>query len=213
MSILLPLAMVVVFGSLVFVFMFWRRLKEDYSSDILFSAGVSMAICTMLFSAIFFYIANFFFAKSAVFYPEGMWFWGAVVGYLIAYAVSVWRYEMKVYEVFDAAGIALLLWYAEIIFAYSIIPLYISGLAFFSAVFIFYLSFVWLQKNYKRLSIFRNSRAGAPGLAIIGALFFVRVLAAYFVPSLVSLVGPIDIVPSSVVAFLLFFSVYNLSEI
>src|SRR5688572_29660961 len=85
-------------GVLVFLFIFWKKLREDYTSETIFSLA-ALIFAGMIISSI----------VSFNFFPE-WFFWSGVVGILLGFFIGIFRFKTRGYEVFDAIVILILPW-------------------------------------------------------------------------------------------------------
>ena len=76
-----------VLGFLPFLFVFWKRLKEDYSSSQIFESGFYIIFAIAFFVLIFAFGLSRFLPPSSIFSPAGLWFWGGVVGFAVGRTV------------------------------------------------------------------------------------------------------------------------------
>jgi len=85
-------------GLFVFLFVFWRKLKEDYISSQVFSTSFSIVLGIVLFNIL-----------TRIFFPT-WWFWASFLGVSIGYAVGRFRFKLRALETLQALIIALLPW-------------------------------------------------------------------------------------------------------
>jgi len=193
-----------ILGSVLFLFVFWKRLREDYSSEVIFESG-SIFLALILLGYFLSLLMKVFLTESAFFNPEGLWFWGSLAGFYTAFLVSSKKYKLKQVEVLESGYLALSLWLLIVyLFNKAVLPLLI--------LLIIYLLFFYFQKNYKRFGWYKSGRAGFSGLAAGGLFFGLRAALSLLMPETFSFIGKIDFLPSAVATFLFFFSLYNLSE-
>src|SRR3972149_7654494 len=96
-------------GILIFLFLFWRRLKEDYPSEIVFTTSVFMLLGTSLGLLL-----------SKKFIPA-FWFWGAFSGASLGLLIGVLRYKLRIFEVMYRGTLGFLPWLGIYFLADSII--------------------------------------------------------------------------------------------
>lgn len=198
-------------GILVFLFLYWRRVKEDYSAKLIFNSAFTFVFSVIIGALVGFVIGKLL-PSSRVFYPSGLWFWGGVVGAFIAHAISTRRFKLKNVETFEAAVMSFLPW-----LSFSYLANFLGEQKFQSilqsgiALFLFGL-FNFLDKRYRSFQWYKSGKVGFSGLIVAGLFFLARVFISYQSPDAVSIIGRVDVVISAVCAFLLLFSLYNLSE-
>jgi len=187
-------------GALVFLFIFWKKLKEDYISRYIFSS----ALFTLLFVVVAAFISKKFFSS--------WWFWFDIVAVAAGIYLSVLRYKMRFFEALDATTIALLPWFS-FVFLFDASQNQ-SWFSFSSFVFIMLLVwlYVFLLSHYKNFSWYKSGKIGFSALATLGVYFLVRGLVSGFFPFMLSFVGKIDAIISGVVSFIIFMFLYNLSR-
>lgn len=179
-------------------------MREDYSSSLIFASGAYFIVSILAFSLPSGLVAGLF-TKSSVFNPSGIWFWTGFLGFCLGLLMSTKRLHLRFIETLEAALVAAAFW---------LMIVFVVSSAVLPAVLIVLLLvlFYFFEKNYKKFSWYKSGRAGFSGL-LTACLFFVARAAASFLGSdELSLIGKADLVPSSVVAFLLLFSLYNLAE-
>jgi hypothetical protein len=196
--------LVLIFGCLVFLFFFWRRLKEDYSSSLIFSSGLTIIVAVLIgvgLSKIFSGLVR----PGKVFVPRELWFWGGYLGFLAGFGLALRRFKIKSVETFEAGVLGLL---------FLLLLVYIKSLSlvFVLATVAVLLIFRFFESKYRRFGWYKSGRVGFSGLAAAGIFFLARMIISVSVPGATSVVGKVDLVLSGVSAFLLFFSLYNLSE-
>ena len=198
-------------GILVFCFIFWRRLKEDYSSEILFSSSLHAVFYILSFSGIAYYVFVYPepYIANSIFNPHEMWFWGGVIGYLVGIFRAIRKFSLRRNEAIEASSMALLPWYGMILVSWSLIPLDMFGFLTGVFVLVLFVFSVWLDANRKRVSLLDINKPPFVAYLIFGLLFLARTVVGAVLPDMLSFVGPVDLIFSAVVAFLLLFSVYG----
>ena len=88
----------ILFGAFLFLFLYWRRLKEDYISSMIFSSF----FCLLLGVVLFVFLANQFFPI--------WWFWSAVLGLSLGLAATLFRFKFRFFETLEAVTISGLSW-------------------------------------------------------------------------------------------------------
>ncbi len=211
MSNLLPY-LVFLLGSLVFLFVYWKRLKEDYAGIEIFTSGFYTLVGTGIGSLVFGIILKNFLHNTLFFINTGLWFWGGVVGAAIGYMLGVLRFKLKIFETQEAVGISML-WLLLFFFVYdsfknssvfsltgSVILLGLIGLFFF------------LEGKYRRFTWYKSGKVGFSGLATLGSFFLLRTVFGLIFPFTFSFIGRIDSLISGCISFILFLLLYNLGE-
>jgi len=199
-------------GLLPFLFFFWRRLKEDYTSGQIFTAGFYI-----IFSVFFFILAFTLgiprvIAASPIYSPSGLWFWGAVLGLMIGLGLSIWKLNLKFFETLEAGILGSFFWLAVIFLINSVRDSSVVSLTAFGVSAALILLFFFLDGRYKKFTWYRSGKIGFSGLAVAGTFFFVRAAVALFFPFVLSFVGKLDALISGSISFILFLLLYNLAE-
>lgn len=199
-------------GALGFLFLVWRRMKEDYTSERIFSFG--FILCGFLILG--FLTGAFLRSKisgTVFFTPGGIWFWSSLVFVTFGFMYFVDKFKLRFFETLESVGIGLLFWLAVVFFIQII-------LAKSLAVFIFFLVlvgliglFYFLEGRYKRFVWYKSGKTGFSGLTVLMLFFIVRIVVALLSPNMLSFVGKIDAIFDVVSAFLFFGILFNLSGV
>ncbi len=187
-------------GILLFLFLFWKRLKEDYSSNIVFSFSSFVLLGVLLG-----------YLTSRYFFPH-WFFWLEAFGAFLGFAIGIIKYNTRFFETYEALFISFLPWFtlfylAELIkkpsLAVGVIVLINFGLI---------LLFDFVSTRYKNFLWYKSGKIGLAGLLTSGVFFLLRAAIALVFPSVVSFSGRSEVVLSGVCAFTIFLLIYNLSK-
>src|SRR3989344_5358266 len=85
-------------GVLAFLFFFWRRLREDYPANQIFSTAFFM-LCGILLGVLI----------SGKFFPL-WWFLAGGVGSVVGFALVIFRFKFRFHESLEAAAVSFLPW-------------------------------------------------------------------------------------------------------
>ena len=187
-------------GAFLFFYLFWKRLKEDYPANALFSTSffVSIGIGAG-------YLLSLWLDRS-------WWFWLEFVGVLLGASAGILRYKLRVYEIVEGIVFALLPWLGIFFLADSIIESALTSfLAFFSVTCLITL-FAFLDSHYKNFAWYRSGRVGFSGLTTLALFFLLRAGFAPFFPFVISFTGRLEAILSGVVSFGLFLVTFNLAR-
>ena len=187
-------------GVMLFLFLFWKRLREDYVDQVVFSTAFFMLI-GMLTGII----------VSSYFYPT-MWFWAVLLGVTLGLVIGILKNKLRSLEVIEAAVFSLLPWLGISYFTSFLLTQKIIALVWGVLVLILIGLFIWLDRNYKRFSWYKSGRIGFTGLTVLGIFFLIKAVIAIFVPDMLSFIGQYEIYISAILAFTCFFIVYNLAR-
>lgn len=182
------------------LFLFWKRLKEDYASGIIFTTAIYSILGTL---------AGYFIASK--FFPA-WWFYVEAIFLMLGFLLGVLRYKLRFFEVLEALVISYIPWIAFIFLKDSIQSQNIASLFVFLYFLILFITFFVLDKHYKRFVWYKSGRIGFSGLTILGALFLARALVGAFNLPVLSFVGESDAIVSAIIAFVSFLMIYNLSR-
>jgi len=188
-------------GILVFLFIFWKRLKEDYASEIIFKAA-------------FFILLGVTLAFLTSFKLIPLWFlWSEFLGLLLGLGAAIYALKIKFYESFEALIISILPWIGFIFLKDSVFGSSLTSfIAFLVILLVVFISY-WLDTNYKNFTWYKSGKIGFAGISSLGIIFLVRsIIAATGMPVL-SFVGKFEAILSGIAAFICFLLLYNLGRI
>jgi hypothetical protein len=187
-------------GVIIFLFLFWKKLREDYTGNQIFSTAV-LALTGI----------GLGFLISLKFFPLG-WFWLEFILALLGFTLGIVKFNLRPFELIEAAVVSLAPWLSLIFLSDSVVKINLSSfLAFFSVVCLttFY---IFLDSHYKNFGWYASGRIGFSGLATLGSFFLLRAILAYFFPFVISFIGRLEVIVSGVGAFISFLTLYNLSR-
>lgn len=200
-----------VLGAISFLFIYWKKMRHDYTRDMVFASGFSILLLVISMTFISIYIVRYIPATN-IFDSTQLWFWGALVGYLIAFGLNIVNSKFKFFESLEASGIGLFIWLGFIFVANGINRRDLNSLLASGLVIGLFMIYLILERKYRRFTWYKSGRVGFAGLTTLGLFFLIRSMVSIYGGSMLSLAGRVEVVLSSVLAFLLFFSVYHLSE-
>jgi hypothetical protein len=179
---------------------FWKRLKEDYSSEIIFqtAAAVLAGIGLGWFLAVLFLPAWFF--------------WAAMLGAIFAMFLMRVRFKLRFYETLEALILASMPWISLIFLENSVNSSSLrSFLGFVIILIMIFLSY-WLDVSYKSFRWYKSGKVGFAGLSIAFIFFLTRTVLAILGITMLSFVGKFEPVISgvmTVVSFVLLLKLKN----
>ncbi len=200
-----------IIGVLGFLFLFWRRLKEDYSSNQIFSFGFIVVGFVLLGFLVGFAIYNI--QHTIYFNSRGLWFWGSFIFGSIGFFVAERSIKLKFFETLESANLGFLFLMFSIFIVNSLEKVDLKLLLFAGVVGGLIPLFFFLNSKYKSFTWYKSGKIGFAGLSILGIFFLVRSVVALIDPSMISFIGRIDAIPDSIAAFIFFAALYNLSGI
>lgn len=184
-----------------YLFLFWRRLKEDYVVEPIFSSALIILATTL--------IAGF----SFTFLPyDQTWFWGACLGYFVSLQFVVNKYKFRFFELYEASSRALFVLLGYSYLSHWLINRSSYSLYGFLLILALFVLFAIFERNYRKFTWYKSGKIGFSGLMTIGIFFLVRALLGMFEIPMISLVGKLEFILSGIASFMHFFFVYNLSE-
>jgi len=188
-------------GVLVFLFIFWKRLKEDYVSEIIFKTAFYVLIGVLIS-----------YLLSSKFLP-GWFIWFSFVGSLLGLALGIFTLRIKFYEALEALTISFLPWVALMFLGDSVINSSLSSfLGFVATLIIIFVSY-WLGDHYKDFTWYKSGKIGFAGSATLVIIFLTRFIVAIFGIHVLSFVNRIyESVISGVLAAVSLGLIINLSK-
>lgn len=188
-------------GFPLYLFILWRRLKEDAASQPIFSVGfyVTVGIVLALLAAYFLKLSFF-----------GFWF--GAIGAFLGFLLGWYRFKFRFFELFEALVLGLLYWLTILFLVDAVLVASFTSLAGFvflgGLIFLFY----FLEDNYRRFTWYRSGKVGFAGLTALSLFFFVRAVVAAFELDMLSLVGRNDSIFSGLASFVLLITLFNLAR-
>ncbi len=199
-------------GILGFLFLIWRRLREDYTSNKIFSFGFVLSGCLF----VGFILGLFLQSKilyPAVFNPSGLWFWFSFVFISLGFVYSFYVIKFQFFETLEAVGLAFLFWLFVVFLINSIIFVDLKLLMFSIFVGVLIAFFYFVDTRYKSFLWYKSGRVGFSGLIIFAIFFLARSVVALINPNMLSFIGRFDAIISAIASFAFFVTLYNLSGI
>jgi len=187
-------------AAFIFLFILWKKLKEDYLSSQIFNTGIII----LFFVALLHYL-------SSIFIPD-FWFWAVIFGALIGLAIGVIRYKYKLFETLEALIIALLPWYGIFFLTDAINNKSLTSLIGSSIIILLIAVYLLLDKHYKKFSWYKSGKVGFSGLSVLGLLFIIRAIVAISFENVLSFAERHDALLSGILAFASFLSVFHLAR-
>ncbi|KKP48018.1 MAG: hypothetical protein UR39_C0002G0121 [Candidatus Woesebacteria bacterium GW2011_GWA1_33_30] len=180
-----------ILGIFVFFYLYWKRLKEDYSSERIFNAGFIIIIGACLGLIVAKY--NF----------PSFWLWIIILSFLISEGIIVIKLKLKFFESLDALVISILPWLSFFYLTDSVVNTSLASFLIFwvslTCIFMFFL----FDHFYRTFTWYKSGRVGFSGLATLGIFFLIKIL----FPSLF-----VEKIISGTIAFISFLLLFNLSR-
>lgn len=153
---------------LIFLFIFWKRLKEDYSSEIIFSAGF-----LVLFTRIVFWFGSKYLGET-------WFFWLAFFGSFLGLLYSVYKFKMRFFETFEAFVLGSIPTLSFLFLEDSIKNSSLTSFITFILTLILLLVFYLVDSNYRKFGWYKSGKIGLSGLLTLLLFFLMRVGASVF---------------------------------
>lgn len=187
-------------GVIFFFFLFWKKLKEDYDSESIFTFAVFIAVGIGIFS---------FISQSML--PQ-WWFWASCLGVILGFILGKLKFKFRFFESLEATTIGLLPWLSFVFLQDAISNTSLPSLIAFIVLLLVIAFYTFVDAHYKKFTWYKSGKVGFSGLTTLGLLFLIRAAVAATFPSMLSFLGPIDSIISGVIAFTSFLLVFNLSR-
>lgn len=189
-----------ILGVLLFLFLFWRRLREDYVTNQIHSTAFLIILFVFLSNQI---TRNYF--------PD-WWFWISFLVAIFGLALGIFRYGLKFFETADAMVISFLPWLGLNFLSHSIENSDFISLIASLIVLVLILVYFLFDMHYKKLSWYKSGRVGFAGLTVLGISFLIRAAVAIKFPAVISFSSNYEPLLSGMVAFISFLLVFNLAQ-
>lgn len=187
-------------GILIFLFLLWKRLKEDYPYEKIFNFA-ALILGGLLIG----------FLVSKIILPN-YWFFIEIIGVAVGFIIGVIRLKLKFFEPFESLVIGFLPMLTLYFLSDSIKNSSLgSFLAFWVSIICIALFFL-IDSYYRGFSWYKSGRVGFSGLFIAGLFFLIRSLSSLAFPNVISLSGNFEAYISGTIAFIFFLLLYNLSR-
>ncbi len=169
-----------ILGIFIFLFIFWKRQKEDFSSEIIFKLAVHILVGIGIAIAV------------SLYFLKEYWLWFTFVGGIAGLLIAIYRLRTKFYEIFEAFVIAVLPWLSGIFLLDSAVHSSLSSFSGFLLILIVIFISYYLDAHYKAFSWYKSGKIGFSGLATLAIIFLIRFGLAIFGISVLSFVGKFE---------------------
>lgn len=173
-------------------------MREDYDINKLFSYGLATFFAMIIGVGVGIWAGNY-------------WFWLAMIAYAVMAIILIRKFHFRPIEIIEGSTPG---------FLFINLLLLLHGLSrggtatvvlFLFTVFLLILFFI-LKANYKRFTWYKSGRLGFASLITLGLLFLARAITSVTAPQVISHVGVLEFIPSAIISFFSFFTVYNLNN-
>jgi hypothetical protein len=172
-------------GVLMFLFLFWKRQKEDFSSEIIFRLATHILVGIGIGGLTSLYLIEY-------------WIWLSFLGGLIGLLSAIYRLKTKFHEIFEAFVIGALPWLSGVFLLHSVRERSLSSFLGFLVILIIIFVSYWLDAHYKNFSWYKSGKIGFTGLATLAIIFAFRSGLAIAGVSVLSFVGKFEHILSGV---------------
>ncbi len=197
---MLTLILISFIASYFFLFLFWYRLRDDYMRHQIFTTGFYTLTGLLCGIALAFYIK-----------PE-FWFWTGLASSLAGLGIGIYRFKLRLLEVFEAYEIGMLFLLQCAFFYHAINQKNILSLFGVAVILVLFILFIFFHKRYKRIQWYRSGKVGFAGIVIAGLFFLIRAVIALTPLPMLSLGGALDAILSAFLAFLFFLRLFTLAR-
>jgi len=187
-------------GLWIFLYVLWRKLKDDYLPSQVFTLGIFMSVGIALFA----FLAHEFLPVY--------WFWLSFSGAALGLLLGIIRFKLRFFESLEATTAALVPWLSFVFLADSIKNLSWFSFAMFIFLTLLTVVYIFVSRSYRNFSWYRSGRVGVAALIVLGVFFLVRAVVAQVFPFVLSFAGKGESILSAVVSFIIFLVVFNLSR-
>ncbi len=187
-----------ILGIFLFLYLVWKRLKEDYAPEKIFSLS---------FSCIFAVIVGFIVSTTLI---PSYWFWLELLAVTIGFLIVTKRQKIKFYEGFEGVVIGFLPWLSLFFISNAIKNSSLSSFLAFWTVLICIFVFFFIASHYRSFTWYKSGRIGLSSLVTLLFFFLMRIVISFFFPDVISLIGKFEVLLSGSTALLLLFVLYNL---
>lgn len=187
-------------GIIIFLFLFWKKLKEDYAAEIIFKSALYILIGMAVG-----WVVSFRFFPSA-------FLWFAFFGALAGLGLAARSFKVRFYETLEAMVIGSLPWisltFLKDSVLHSSLPSFVAFLAILVVIFIYY----YFDQHYKEFGWYKSGKIGFSGLSTLAIIFLTRSIVALGGIPVVSFLSKYEAVASGAAAFVSFMLIFNLGR-
>lgn len=187
-------------GFLLSTFLFWRRLKDDYPNESIFST---------CFIVIFSGLLGVFLLRKIL---DIYWFWGFIFFSLFGLWASIYKNKLKFFETLDAFAPAFLSWMGLLFLKDAVVLNRVSSLIAFIVILFLLALYSILDSSYKKFSWYKSGKVGFSGLFVSGVFFGLRLVFSLYFKDMYSFSGSIEPVFSAILMCASFLLLFKLSS-
>lgn len=200
-------------STIIYFFYGWRRLREDLDRDKLFDQLSIIYISVLLSSfSLQILLGSRIKPIGEVFNPNGIWFWGGILGYIISYIFILGKEKIRYNELFQATSTGYLYMLTFLFAMHYYLSRTLISLYAFALLVIFLILYFVLEINYKKFNWYKSGKRGFASFLLFGLIFSLKAVVSYYFFDMFTSIGYVGTVFSSALAFLMFYTLYNLSQ-
>lgn len=189
-----------IIGVLIFLFLFWKRLKEDYAAEIIFKSA-------------FYILAGILIGWTVSFklLPQAF-LWTSFLGAILGLSLAVRTFKVRYYETLEALVIGSLPWVSLIFLKDSVLTSSLSSFAAFLITLVIIFLYYYFDQHYKSFSWYKSGKIGFSGLATLAIIFLIRAAISISQIPVISFLSKYEAVASGAAAFVSFLLIFNLGR-
>lgn len=184
----------------VYLFVYWRELKDDSIASQIFSSS----IIVLIFSMSSHFVTNYFLKDYKMLI--------LILVFGVSYIFAMKYNRIKLYEGFDAIVISTLNSLAFLsLFLYK--NWEFKWIIFYVSIYLCILIFHLVRKNYKSFIWYTSGKRGFAGLFTVGVFFLFRSLLFFIDPEYLPYLNSYDIFVSGLISLSAFLNIFMLAKI
>lgn len=187
-------------GVLIFLFIFWKRMREDYASGIIFEVATYILLGIALLNLV-----------GIKLFPD-WFFWTSVVGAAGGLALGILKFRLRFYESLEAVTLGLMPLLAFTFLKDSVVSASLSSFLGFLSILLIIFIFYFLDTHYREFTWYKSGKVGFAGLSTLAIIFTVRSAIALIGIHVLTFTGKYEAIVSGAMAFVCFILIYNLSR-
>lgn len=193
-----------------FLFLFWRRTKEDYPSNDIFEVASLMLILSSFVSGLVLFIQLKIDSFPQISVSSILFWCFAVVSVLVILFFSK-KKQMSFIELLDSSIFSYLLAFFVIVSSHALYAKNSRSLILATIIGFIFILYIFFDERYKSFTWYKSGKVGFSGLFSAGVFFVTRAILAISFKSMTTIIGPIDVLLSALVAFAFFLMLYNIA--
>lgn len=184
-----------VLGIFLFLYVYWKKLKEDYLSEKIFNFAFILIAVT--------FFAYFISTKFLI----GYWFWVVFLAQLITILIAT-KFKFDFFENFEGYILSILPWLSLFYLTDSVQKSSLSSFLLFWISLTLIFVYLLIQNFYRKFTWYKSGKIGFVSLSVVLLFFACRILMSAFFGQLISFATQYEIILSATVisiSFLILF--------